>query len=482
MSNLRENIADVVSKMPMVVVVALFAVGIFFGDRAEVPLWLYGVALAVTLCGAFLVKGALRVVGILLAVLFLGAALHSLSFRRVIPYDKPLEMWLEVEQMTAVRSGYTSTEARIVECEEPNVEGCKVVIWGDSLLRFSAKDRLGVRLPLRRFRAEREGYAKLMYNRGFVGSISISSRTNYEYKPTERESLHDIATRRLQESLNEGYARGVVLAMTVGERGEITPELRQAYAASGASHLLAVSGLHVGIVFFIINLLLVPLAMLRYGNVVRSVAVVALIWLYVILCGMSPSAVRAAIMFSLLQLSITSLKSYNSVNILSATAFVMLLFDTHLLFDISFELSFLAVAGILLWAVPLYRLARTRFRIVNSLIAVMCVGVASTLVTLPLVASTFSVVSLVGVLINPVVILLAYGVVVCGVVALAIPAVAPLALAFAEWQNWVVVKAAELPYSHFDCGLSEGAMWAIYALFLVVTLIFFVVPTKKRIK
>ena len=480
MSNLRENIVDVVSKMPMAVVVALFAVGIFLGDRVEVPLWLYGVALATTICGALLVKGVWRVVGVLFALLFLGATLHSMSFRGEVPYDKPLNMWLEVEQMTALRSGYTSTEARVIECEEASVEGRKVVIWGDSLLCLSANDRLGVCLPLRRFRAERDGYAKLMHNRRFVGSVSISSRTNYEYKPSERRSLHDIATERLKGFLSEGDARGVVLAMTVGERGEITAELRQAYAESGTSHLLAVSGLHVGIIFFIINLLLVPLAMLRYGNVVRSVAVVVLIWLYVVLCGMSPSAVRAAIMFSLLQLSITSLKSYNSINILATTAFVMLLLDTRLLFDISFELSFIAVAGILLWAVPFYGFVRTRFRIVNSLIAVMCVGVASTLVTLPLVASTFSVVSLVGVLINPVAILLAYGVVMFGMVSLLLPAAAPLALAFAEWQNRVVVWAAGLPYSHFDYNVSEGAMWSIYALFAVVSLIIFVIQRKKR--
>ena len=93
MSNLRENIADVVSKMPMAVVVALFAVGIFLGDRVEVPLWLYGVALATTICGALLVKGAWRVVGVLFALLLLGATLHSMSFRGEVPYDKPLNLY-----------------------------------------------------------------------------------------------------------------------------------------------------------------------------------------------------------------------------------------------------------------------------------------------------------------------------------------------------------------------------------------------------
>ena len=67
-----------------------------------------------------------------------------------------------------------------------------------------------------------------------------------------------------------------------------------------------------------------------------------------------------------------------------------------------------------------------------------------------------------------------------GMVSLLLPAAAPLALAFAEWQNRVVVWAAELPYSHFDYNVSEGAMWSIYALFAVVSLIIFVIQRKKR--
>ena len=296
----------------------------------------------------------------------------------------------------------------------------------------------------------------------------------------EKSSLHDWAVERLQATIPEGNSRAVVLAMTTGERGEIGTELRQNYSASGASHLLAVSGLHIGIAFMLINILLMPLVLLRYGNLLRSILAIALIWLYVWLCGMSPSAVRAAIMFSLLQFSLSSLREYVGINILAGTAFAMLITDSHLLFDISFQLSFTAVAGIILWALPLYRLCTTRFRAVNVIIGIFLVGIASTLATMPLVANTFSTVSLVGILINPMVILLANIVVLAGVIALAIPTIGVVAAWAAEWQNRVVEWAASLPYGHFEFSISDGALWGIYTLFAVATALFWLRQKEKK--
>ena len=139
-----------------------------------------------------------------------------------------------------------------------------------------------------------------------------------------------------------------------------------------------------------------------------------------------------------------------------------------------------AVAGIILWAIPLYRRCTTRFRIVNSIIGVLLVGIASTVATMPLVAATFSTVSLVGILINPIVILLANIIVLAGVVALALPFAGVVAEVAAEWQNRVVEWAASVPYGHFEVSLSEGAMWGIYTLFAVVTILIFSLPERKK--
>ena len=476
----RASLTERIAKIPMAMVVIPFAMGIFFVDAFSIPMWILLLAIIVSLVGAALLSNWWQTLALFILLGSTGALLHTISYRDDVPYNTPLDISLKMATSSASRGGYTSAEAEIVACEDVSLVGRKVAVWGDSLTRFCAGDRINIVKAVRPFRAEREQYARLMHHRGFVGSVSIGRNDLYEYIPTERATLHDWAVARLQSTMEEGDSGAVVLAMTTGEKREIAPELRRSYSASGASHLLAVSGLHIGIAFMLINLLLLPFVLLRHGNIVRSVVAIVLIWLYVWLCGMSPSAVRAAIMFSLLQLSLLSLREYVGINILAGTAFAMLVFDTHLLFDISFQLSFIAVASIVLWSVPLYRRCATRFKVANSIIGVMLVGIVSTIATMPLVAATFSTVSIIGILINPVVILLANVVVLAGVVALTIPPIAVIAEIAAKWQNCVVEWAAALPYGHFEVSLSEGAMWGVYAIFAVVSIVLFLLPPPQK--
>ncbi len=480
MRRISDNLTNRISKIPMVMVVAPFAMGIFFADRVEVSPWLLAAICVVMFGGVVWLAEWWRRVALLNLIFAVGALLHTLSYRGEVEYLRPVEMVLEIETTSVVRGSYTSSEASVESSAERTLEGCRVMVWGDSLTRFRAGDRLRLTTPLRPFRAEREQYARLMFHRGFVGAISINHNTPIEYIPAIRESLHDRAVARLRGSMQEGEARAVVLAMATGERSSLSNELRQNYSASGASHLLAVSGLHIGIAFMLINILLLPLVLLRYGNVWRSVLAVAMIWLYVWLCGMSPSAVRAAIMFSLLQLSLSSLYDYVGVNILAGTAFAMLAFDSHLLFDISFQLSFVAVAAIVVWAVPLYMLCATKYKVVNSIVGVLFVGVASTLATMPLVANTFSTISLVGIFINPIVILLANVVVLAGVVAIVLPFMGVVAEGAATLQNRVVEWAASLPYGHFDITMPEWVMWMLYFLFVATTLLVWLMPKREK--
>ena len=480
MRNVSESLTNRIAKIPMAMVVIPFALGIFFANAVQVPAWLLFLACGVGLVGAIFLTRWWQATALFAMVFLAGATLHTISYRGDVPYNQLLEMRLEVESSSVERKGYTSAEATIEACEDNALNGRKVVLWGDSLTRFTAGDRLQLITKVRPFRAEREQYARLMHHRGFVGSVSVGHLDPFEYIPAKKGSLHDWAVERLRGAMPEGDRRAVVLAMTTGERSEISQELRESYSASGASHLLAVSGLHIGIAFMLINILLLPLVLLRHGNVVRSVLAIALVWLYVWLCGMSPSAVRAAIMFSFLQFSLSSLREYDSVNILSTTAFAMLAFNTHLLFDISFQLSFVAVAAIVLWAMPLYRLCATRFKAINAVVGVLLVGLASTIATLPLVANTFSTISLIGILINPVVILLANIVVLVGVIALAFPAVGVVAEWAAEWQNRLVEWAASLQYGHFDVTIPEWTMWVVYALFAFATTIFWLAPNEKK--
>ena len=218
----------------MAVVVIPFAMGIFFANMVIAPVWSLLLATVVSLVGVIALTKWWQNIALFTMLFSVGALLHSLSYRDDITYNNPVEMLLTVESSSVVREGYTSAEARIEASADNSLSGCNVVVWGDSLTKFRAGDRLLLTTPIRPFRAERKEYAELMHHRGFIGSISVGSNTLYNYFPTEHESLHDRAVARLQGAMAEGDARAVVLAMTTGERSEISSELRQNYAASGA--------------------------------------------------------------------------------------------------------------------------------------------------------------------------------------------------------------------------------------------------------
>ncbi len=194
------------------------------------------------------------------------------------------------------------------------------------------------------------------YNKKNIYSSAYIPKQNWQQK-TQPDSTHFIAYARLtkqhllqtlkQHTDSNSYA--LTAAITLGQKSSLQGVTKQYFAASGASHLLAVSGLHVGIIFMVISLLLQPFK--RHKNIQKwgQVVVILLLWMYAFLCGLPPSIIRAVIMFSIGALGIiTQQKSYG-INNVCFTAFMMLLYNPNYLFDLGFQLSFSAVIGILLY-------------------------------------------------------------------------------------------------------------------------------------
>ena len=150
---------------------------------------------------------------------------------------------------------------------------------------------------------------------------------------------------RLADSGVDGDAYAVVAAMALGDKTALTHELRDTYSVSGASHVLALSGLHLGIIYGLLWLLLPHR---RWPAVSQTIILVAM-WLYVLLVGMPVSVVRSAVMLSVYGLLSIGHRNKMSVNALAFTAIVMLMWNPEWLFDIGFQLSFMAVLAILLF-------------------------------------------------------------------------------------------------------------------------------------
>ncbi|MEQ9187943.1 MAG: ComEC/Rec2 family competence protein [Cryomorphaceae bacterium] len=153
---------------------------------------------------------------------------------------------------------------------------------------------------------------------------------------------------RLVESALSDEERAVLAALLFGKKDGLDSEQTESFAQAGAMHVLAVSGLHVGIIYWIVASLLKPLQRLKHGE--RYIAIVALVvlWGYAVITGLSASVTRAATMFTFVALSNWINRKSHILNTIVASAFFLLLFNPFLLRDVGFQLSYCAVIAIVL--------------------------------------------------------------------------------------------------------------------------------------
>ncbi len=178
-------------------------------------------------------------------------------------------------------------------------------------------------------------------------------------------------------------AAAIARALIIGERDGIDQELRSYFLATGAMHILAVSGMHIGLL--ILALLKVLALFSRWVSRKQALLLVVLIvWYYAILTGLSASVLRSVFMFSVLLLSQLSGRQISNLNALFFSAFCLLLYDPLYLFDLGFQLSYLAMLGIYLYYELIKNWMVFKWRFVQQLWDGTALGLAATLTTLPL--------------------------------------------------------------------------------------------------
>lgn len=190
----------------------------------------------------------------------------------------------------------------------------------------------------------------------------------------------------------KGDDLAVLSALTVGDKTELSESIRESYSVSGASHVLALSGLHIGLLYVLFSYFLKLLEVKggSTGRYLRSVLLLILLWSFAFFTGLSPSVVRSASMFSMLAVAEVFSRKALSLNTLAAVAWFMLLCKPVWLFDVGFQLSFLAVAAILVLQKPLYQLLPVKSWLGKRVWGLMTVSIAAQLGTAPLVMFYFS--------------------------------------------------------------------------------------------
>lgn len=371
------------------------------------------------------------------------------------------------------------------------------------MLLYIQKDSLSATLnegdcmDLRLTRVQEQTFA--YYNKQSIYSSAYIPKTHWHgVSKAQQTPLKRYANQTKKYLLNTlkahtdstGYA--LTSAITLGQKSHLSGATKQYFSTSGASHILAVSGLHVGIIFMAISLLLRPLTPIRWTLKIQQLLVITLLWGYAFLCGLPPSIVRAVTMFSIGALGVIAHQQSQSLNNVCFTAFAMLLYNPNYLFDMGFQLSFSAVIGILLYMEgKRFKVEGQKSELLHRLLTwvkEMCgVSIAAQLATLPLILYYFGSFPTYFLITNLTVVplgtLLVYS---CLILFAASP------FAFARWMDYPIdflgtsMQGITQAISHFPLSKISGISIGVVEVFLLYAVLvgfyyFYLQPSGRRL-
>ena len=290
---------------------------------------------------------------------------------------------------------------------------------------------------------------------------------------------------RLAAAGLEGDELATVGALTLGYKQDLDKDLRRHFQASGAAHVLAVSGLHTGIIYGVLLWLLTlggrvkPRYENRAGRVAIGLVIIAAMWCYAWLTGLTPSVVRAVVMVTIFEVGRMMYRQAFSLNTIAAAAVLILMVRPADLWSVSFQLSFTATAAIVLFAkqmeLYLHRkewMGTWKGRVLDWIAGIVIISIAAQLGTLPLTMYYFGQISNYFLLTNLIVLPIATFLVPCGLISVALGGswlgqiIGKITWSLAWLMNHAVEWIESLPGSTAKVSVSLGMVILYYALFI----------------
>lgn len=288
---------------------------------------------------------------------------------------------------------------------------------------------------------------KGIYAQGFVTNSVIRNLGSERLNPILYYAfqVRANASKIIDSIIPRKNENGIAKALLLGIREGLSTEIKKSYSSAGAMHVLAVSGLHVGIVYLLLKTLLSFLKGTLRGRRVIALLSIIIIWFYAIVTGLSPSVLRAATMFSIVAIGEINTTKGNVYNNLGFSAFILLMIDPYLIYSVGFQLSYAAVFGIVYLQPILYRKWIAPYWLLDKIWSITCVSIAAQLATFPLVAHYFHQFPTYFLVSNLIVIPAASGMLTIGLLTILIYPISTEVSSFLgqilEWIIWCVNKA-----------------------------------------
>ena len=243
---------------------------------------------------------------------------------------------------------------------------------------------------IRPLRSSNKGYLRYMQRNNIHHTISPDPGTIVlvKAKPGPVILLRRAVLRTLDSLFTERNENAMAKALLLGYRADMEKELLNAYTNTGVVHVIAVSGMHLALIYSLVSFSLKPLRNRRIKQA-GTIMTLTLLWVFALVCGGSPSVARSALMFSFILWADMFRREHRPANTLAGSAFILICLDPVILYDIGFQLSYAAVAGLMLYSGPLTRLLRPGNRILKYGWSAICATLAAQVLTTPLVLLHF---------------------------------------------------------------------------------------------
>ena len=310
--------------------------------------------------------------------------------------NKPILISFKIQKILKPNKYYNKYEVVVVQLNNKKTTGRILVnIQKDSIEnKLEIDDNLVVKTQFSIIKEPLNpygfNYKRYLQNQQIHHQIQIKNQQFLLLKNKSKtvKGIASIIRSKINDSLkNNGFKNdelAVINALLLGQRNFISSDLQESYAGAGAIHILAVSGLHIGIILLLLTFLFKPLHYFKKGKLVATLLIIITLWLYAIVAGLSASVVRAVTMFTALTIGMQLIKRSNVYNTLVISMFFLLLFNPFYLFEIGFQLSYLAVFAIV-WIQPkLYGLWKPKLWLLNKIWQLFTVSIAAQIGVLPL--------------------------------------------------------------------------------------------------
>lgn len=390
-------------RIPFIRISLLFVLGVLISHFTPIGDWWLGGLLFLLILGLVLLWkekhfSAIKIQGLVISLAILLAGIfypNKASHNRLALSNKKQAFIAEVCQRPLEKSHSYQT---ILLLKNKVIHNPEKVVAYFSKEKFdttiTAGDKLVIHASLQEI-ADKVNpfdfdYKGMMQNKGIYYSVYLAPG-NYQNTGLRihrvqyaAEHLRDKLTMLLYKTNLGQDERAVVSALTLGYRSELGQETMNYFVDTGTIHVLSVSGLHVALVFYILSLLLTPLKNGKIGSYVFPVIIIICLWTYAFITGFSPSVQRSTVMFSFIIIGNALRRPVNIYNSLTASAMLLILMVPNVLFDIGFQLSYLAIFGIILLQPPLQSIIPIKNKILKWLWTLFTVSLAAQLITFPL--------------------------------------------------------------------------------------------------